>query len=73
MNLLKKIWGVIRSVLLAIGKVLGRINTTILLTLLFYLLLLPVSLIRQLLERRQAETGWIDRAPLKEGHYKKQY
>ena len=73
MNILKKLWKGIRAVLLAIGKVLGRINTTILLTLLFYLLLLPLSLVRRLIERHKDEAGWLERAPLKDGHYKKQY
>ena len=70
---MKKIWHAVRTVLLAVGKVLGRINTTILLTLLFYLLLLPLSMIRKILERGKNGSGWIERAPLKEGHYKKQY
>lgn len=70
---MKKIWHVFRTVLLAVGKVLGRINTTILLTLLFYLLLLPLSVLRKILERGKDRGGWLERAPLKEGHYKKQY
>lgn len=70
---MKKIWHAVRAVLLAVGKVLGRINTTILLTLLFYLLLLPLSLVRRLLEGRGKDTGWLERAPLKDGHLEKQY
>ncbi len=70
---MKKIWHAVRIPLLAVGKVLGRINTTVLLTLLFYILLLPLSVVRKVLERGGEEAGWLERAPLKEGHFKKQY
>jgi hypothetical protein len=63
----------LRALLLKIGKVLGRINATLLLLVSFYLILLPISLVRRALTRRQETTGWLERPPLARDHFKKQF
>jgi len=69
---LKKIWLTIRSILLTIGRFMGVVNSTILLTFSFYVIILPIALMRRL--RRQADpVDWIKRAQREPDHFTKQY
>ena len=69
-KVLKKIHGL----LLKLAKVLARINTFVLLLLSFYPLLLPLSLLHQVLGRSQDQgEGWHRRDPLPEDHFRKQH
>lgn len=63
----------IRSVLLAIGIRIGRINNFILLAISFYLLMFPLSLVRRLIVRGDKECRWLKREPLPPDHFEKQY
>jgi hypothetical protein len=70
LTVLKKI----HRLLLKLAKVMGRINTVVLLFLSFYLLLLPISLLRRVFGRPQhRDGGWHRRDPLPEDHFRKQY
>jgi len=69
-KLLKRIHGL----LLKLGKVMGRVNTFVLLVLSFYLLLLPLSLLRRVFVRSRDDRGdWHRRDPLPNDHFHKQY
>ncbi len=69
---MKKIWRGIRSVLLAIGRVMGIVNTTILLTFSFYLILLPIALLKRS-RRRAGVIDWLERSPRETDHFTRQY
>jgi hypothetical protein len=62
-----------QELLRALGTLLGRINTFILMTLSFYLILLPTALIRRLFVSRRRAPEWHIRKPLDRKHYEKQY
>ena len=64
---------IVRETLLKIGFLLGRINTFLLLTLSFYLILLPLALLWRLFSRRPDSSGWLPRAQLPSDHFKRQY
>ena len=68
-----RIWAGFLRILRAIGFFLGRINSVLLLTFSFYVILLPISLCRRLLSGRQSDSGWQARAPLPRDHFRKQY
>ena len=69
---MKKIWLAIRSILLKIGRVMGVVNSTILLTFSFYVILLPVALLKR--KRRQAPVvDWLQRQPRETDHFTRQY
>ena len=60
--------------LLKLGRVMGRVNTFVLLVLSFYLLLLPLSLLRRVFVRSREEGGaWHRRDPFPKDHFHKQY
>lgn len=73
MKLLRRLWRGLRTVLLAIGGFLGRINNFILLSLGFYVLLFPVAWVRRTLSRREDPPGWLSREPLQRDHFEKQF
>lgn len=56
-----------------IGFFLGHINSYVLLTVSFYLILTPISLARRIFVRRRDSRGWIRREPLPPDHFRKQY
>ena len=68
-----RVWRWLRRVLLSLARVLGRINTLLLLAISFFLLLLPLSLVRRVLVRNSLPSGWLPRDPLAKDHYHKQY
>lgn len=68
---LKNVGRFLKQLLLAISHVLARFNTGLLMILSFYLLLLPIGLIRRLFFK--APRGWQEREPLKRTHFEKQY
>ncbi len=70
---MKRFWQIVRGTLLRIGYFLGRINTFLLLTLSFYLILLPLALLWRLFSRRTDSPGWRPRAELPPDHFKRQY
>ena len=64
----------IHGLLLKLGRVMGRVNTFVLLVFSFYLLLLPLSLLRRVFVRSREEGGaWHRRDPLPKDHFHKQY
>lgn len=63
----------VRGRLLSLARMLGRINTAVLLTISFFLLLLPLSLIRRLIHQERPPNGWLPRAPLAKDHFHRQY
>lgn len=69
LRLLKSLFQLLRRVALRIGHV----NTTLLLGLSYYLILLPISLIRRTVSRPRQSPGWIDREPLPPNHFEKQH
>jgi len=73
MRALKKLWQAVRSVLLVIGRAMGRINAFVLLSFSFYLILFPLGLLRRLFGKKSAAAGWLPREPLEPDHFKKQY
>ena len=73
MGVLRKSWQGVRSVLLAIGRAIGRVNTFVLLSLSFYLILVPLGLLRRLFGKKPPASGWLPREPLAPEHFKKQY
>jgi hypothetical protein len=70
---MRRVLRALRAILLRIGKVLGRINTALLLLVSFYLILLPISLLRRVFAGKQEEPGWLKRPPLAKDHFKKQF
>ena len=73
MRTLKKFWHGVRSVLLVVGRAIGRVNTFVLLCLSFYLILLPLGLLRRLFGKKPPASGWLAREPLEPEHFKRQY
>ena len=73
MGYLKKAWQMVRRFLLKIGHILGLINTTLLLTFSFYVILLPTALYWRLKAKQRQPEGWRRRAPLPNDHFSKQY
>ena len=62
-----------QSMLRTLGIVLGRVNTFVLMTVSFYLILLPMAMIRRLVVRGKRKASWQQREPLENRHYEKQY
>lgn len=71
--MIKKALRRLRGVLLRVAKVIGRVNTFVLLTVSFYCILLPLSLMRRTVTRRREPSGWLRRKPLAKKHFSKQY
>ncbi len=55
------------------ARLLARVNTFLLMGFSFYVLVLPIGLIRRVFSRTQEAEGWIRREPLAREHYRKQY
>lgn len=70
---MKRFAEIVRESLLRIGFFLGRINNFVLLTLSFYLILLPLALLWRLFSRRPEPSGWLPRSELPSDHFKRQY
>lgn len=69
-----KLLTTIRRLLLKLAKLMGLINTFILLVFSFYILVLPTSLLYRLFARSGDESrGWRHREPLPKDHFRKQY
>ena len=65
---------ILKRMLLRVGFFLGRINNFLLLTLSFYLLLFPLSLLWRLFWRRKEPSqGWLPRPELPPDHFKRQF
>ena len=48
------------------GKILGKINTTIILSVIYYLIISPIGLIKQLVTPKQRQNSyWLDIKPIK--------
>lgn len=72
----KKVKAVARPFYLAwmrFARLLARLNTFLLMGFSFYVLVLPIGLIRRLFSRPPEPRGWIRRDPLPPDHYRKQY
>jgi hypothetical protein len=54
------------------ARQLARVNTFLLMAFSFYVLVLPIGLIRRIGSAQKAE-GWLRRDPLAPDHYRKQY
>jgi hypothetical protein len=52
---------------------LAALNTFVLMAFSFYILVLPIGLVRRILARGKEQEGWIRREPLAPDHYRKQY
>ena len=55
------------------ARLLARVNTFLLMAFSFYVLVLPIGLIRRMSASRRDPKGWIRREPLAPDHYRKQY
>jgi len=55
------------------ARLLARVNTFLLMGFSFYVLVLPIGVIRRLAHGAQKPDGWIRREPLAREHYRKQY
>lgn len=55
------------------ARLLARVNTFLLMAFSFYVLVLPIGLIRRLSRGAAKPEGWIRRDPLAHDHYRKQY
>jgi len=63
----------VQLILRKIGAFIGGINTFILMTLSFYLILFPMAMFRRLFVSRKRATRWHPRKPLDRKHFEKQY
>jgi len=61
------------AVLLKLAKLIGKVNALVLLSISFYALLLPLSLLRRPFTRNKTREGWLERDPLPKDHFYKQY
>ncbi len=56
-----------------VGHFIGTINTSLIIILSFYLLVLPIALLRRLFSHRQDSPGWVSRSPLDSKHFDRQF
>ena len=63
----------VQLILRKVGAFLGKINTFILMTLSFYVILFPMAMIRRLFVTRSRTAKWYQRRPLDRKHFEKQY
>jgi len=56
-----------------LGINIGRVNTFLILSFSFYVVLLPVGLLRRLFSRKKAPQSWTERKPFKSSHFEKQF
>ncbi|RPJ53168.1 MAG: hypothetical protein EHM23_31480 [Acidobacteria bacterium] len=55
------------------ARLLARVNTFLLMAFSFYVLVLPIGVIRRVSGRMLQHEGWVRREPLSPEHYRKQY
>lgn len=63
----------VRTALLRFSRFIGRLNTVLLLSISYYLILCPLALFRRLAAREKDPGGWLKRDALAKDHYRKQY
>ena len=70
-NLLKPV----RKVWLLIGHILGVINSTVILSIIYFIIISPIALIRRLFSSKNKEnkTSWVATNPGERGGFYKQY
>lgn len=51
----------------------GRVNTFLILSFSFYMVLFPLGLARRTLSRKKFPVTWVRREPLKPSHFEKQF
>lgn len=56
-----------------LGLTIGRINTFLILSLSYYVVLFPMGLVRRLLSRRKTAQSWKKREPLPASHFDRQF
>ena len=56
-----------------LGRFIGTVNTTLIIILSFYLLVLPIALLRRIFGHRKKRIGWIPRSALDSRHFERQY
>ena len=63
----------VQKLLRKLGAFIGKINTFVLMTVSFYLILFPMAMIRRLFASGKRTAEWKSRPPLDRKHYEKQY
>ena len=56
-----------------LGLTIGKVNTFLILCVSFYVVLLPMGLLRRVFSRRSQPQTWTKREPLNPAHFKKQF
>ena len=56
-----------------LGMAIGRVNTFLILSFSFYMVLFPLGLARRTLSRKKCPVTWVRREPLKPSHFEKQF
>ena len=56
-----------------LGMALGKVNTFLILSVSYYLVLFPVGLVRRLFSKKAGTQAWMSREPLKPDHFEKQF
>ncbi|MFH1964405.1 MAG: hypothetical protein ABIJ42_02585 [Acidobacteriota bacterium] len=56
-----------------LGLTIGKVNTFLILCVSFYVVLLPMGLLRRVFSRRRQPQTWRKREPLNPDHFKKQF
>jgi len=70
---MKHFFRVLVEPLRRLGLLLGRVNTFIILSISYYLVLMPVGLVRRLFTEKHNTGTWNERPPLKPDHFEKQF
>ena len=56
-----------------LGINIGRLNTFLILSISFYVVLFPVGLLRRLFSPKKAPQGWTERKPFRSSQFEKQF
>lgn len=64
---------ILGALLQRLGKTIGRLNNTLLLTISFYGVFLPIALLRRLARRPEPPPRWLKRDPLEPKHFRRQF
>ena len=64
---------VLKALLQRLGKAIGRFNNALLLTASFYVVFLPIALLRRLARRTEPSPRWRKREPLEREHFREQF
>lgn len=56
-----------------LGLAIGKINTFLILSISYFLVLFPIGLLRRAFSRKKIPSGWVEREPLKPDHFEKQF